>query len=345
MSLRATIFVKTMAHSARSLRIGIASLVALLLIGGAYVISGPIPFWNVVEAQSAEELLREYAGKDSDTDGLPDWQESLYGTDPYNPESFQAGIKDGEAVAQGLIEPRVTVRPEDQPVDPSSIPGTVAAPSSLTDQFSQNLLRQYLLSRGENPPTPEEVTAFVTDALSDLAQTSQRPDTFTNADVVPSPEAGTLGLTNYVARAENALATENIRPAKNELFYFSDAVKGDSGALSKIEQISDAYEASSEVLMQISVPEEARRAHLSIANALAGMSAVTADLASLESDPLRALVGLASYDRQATELAQAFAGMHGILAARQVSVPSGQAGAEFIFLAEDSYRTVSEMEQ
>ncbi|MDP3402478.1 MAG: thrombospondin type 3 repeat-containing protein, partial [bacterium] len=132
-----------MAHSTRTLRIAAASLLAVLMVGGTYLSTGPNPFFGltrIVGAQSSEELLREYAAKDSDSDGLPDWQEALYGTDPFNPESFRVGILDGEAVAQGLIEPRVTVRAEKEPTNLDSIPGTVAAPSSLTDRFSQTLL-------------------------------------------------------------------------------------------------------------------------------------------------------------------------------------------------------------
>lgn len=307
--------------------------------------SGPTPWGRVAEAESAEELLKAYAAKDTDTDGLPDWQESLYGTDPNNPESFQAGIKDGEAVAQGLVQPRVAVRPEDEPIDPSTIPGTVAAPSSVTDRFSQTLLKQYLLSRGENPPTPAEITAFVTDALADLSLSSQHPDAFSLADVRASSETGTDGLALYAARAEEALASQNIRPAKNELFYFSDAVKGNSSALGKIRQISDAYEASSRAFMQVPVPEEARRAHLSVANALNGMAAITEDLASLETDPLRALVGLAAYDKQSAELIRALASMHNVLSARSVSIPAGQSGAEFLFLAEESARSAAAGQQ
>jgi hypothetical protein len=40
---------------------------------------------------------------DSDHDGLPDVVESIYGTDPYNPDTFGLGITDGQAVELGLI--------------------------------------------------------------------------------------------------------------------------------------------------------------------------------------------------------------------------------------------------
>lgn len=335
-----------MAHSTRTLRIAAASLLAVLMVGGTYLSTGPNPFFGmtrIVGAQSSEELLREYAAKDSDTDGLPDWQEALYGTDPLNPESFQAGIKDGEAVAQGLIEPKVVVRPENEPTDPDSIPGTVALPNSLTDRFARKFFSQYLLNRGENPPSQQEVATFVQDGIADLVAGAEPEVFFSTADVkISSDVTGGAALTAYAARAETALASENIRPAKNELFYFSDAVKGQDSAITRIQEISDAYTASAKALMATSVPQEASRAHLAIGNALMNMGSVTKDMSTLREDPLRALMGIGSYERRANELVAALAGMHGVLAARGVAIPAGTTGAEFLLVAQEARDTAAE---
>ena len=49
------------------------------------------------------------SAKDSDQDGLSDWQEVAYGTDPYNPDSDGDGLSDGWEVAHGT-----------DPLDPDS---------------------------------------------------------------------------------------------------------------------------------------------------------------------------------------------------------------------------------
>jgi len=38
---------------------------------------------------------------DSDNDGLKDWEEKLWGTDPNNPDTDGDGVKDGEELKQG----------------------------------------------------------------------------------------------------------------------------------------------------------------------------------------------------------------------------------------------------
>lgn len=318
-----------MAHSTRTLRIVAASALALIMIGSAYALSGPLPFWNVVEAQSAEELLREYAARDSDSDGLPDWQEALYGTDPHNPESFQAGMLDGEAVAQGLIEPRVLVRPEGEPTDPESIPGTNAGPNSLTDRFAQAILTQYLQNRGTNRPTQAEIMSFVESAVSELSLTSSHPNRFTMQDVLNAP-SGHDGLAAYAANAERAFR-ENASPAgKNELLYFSDALKGQTGAVSSIELISANYEAVANALIKVPVPPEARQAHLGLANALMQLSEVSADMASIETDPLRALMGIGLYEKYAQAWIAALSNMSAVFAAQQVVIPPSELGGSFV---------------
>jgi len=315
------------------------------MVAGTYAVTGPTPLFNlgrIAEAQSSEELLREYAAKDSDTDGLPDWQEALYGTDPLNPESFRAGIKDGEAVAQGLIDPAVVVRAPGELTDPDTIPGTTALPNSVTDRFARAFFSQYILKRGEVPPTSEEAATFVKASIDDLVASSEPLAQFSASDVLTSGDSGAAALTAYAARAETSLASENIRPAKNELFYFSDAVKGNKDAINSIEKISKAYKASAEVFIKTPVPQEASRAHLAIANALMNMGNVTEDMATLSDDPLRALVGIGSYEKRSEQLAAALSGMHGIFSARQVAIPDGMSGAEFIFICRNAYETVSD---
>lgn len=328
-----------MAHSTRTLRIAAASLLAVLMVIGTYLSTGPNPFFGVtriVDAQSSEELLREYAAKDSDTDGLPDWQEALYGTDPLNPQSFKAGVNDGEAVAQGLIEPKVIVREEKEATDIDSIPGTIAAPSSLTDRFSQTLLKQYLANRGETPPTSAEIVAFVEAGIAELSAGNTSSAKFSTNDVRVASDSGNAALSAYAARAETIFAANTVSADRNELSYFADALKDDAAALAKIKAISGAYRDIANALIATPVPAEARQAHLSIANALMHMSETSADMATLKEDPLRALMGIGLYDKYASELVAAFTNLHGVFTAQQVSIPEGSVGHYYIKSASDA---------
>lgn len=325
-------FGTNMPHSTRTFRIAIASSLALLMVGGAYAFSGPNPLFGlgrIAEAQSAEELLKEYAAKDTDFDGLPDWQEALYGTDPANPESFQAGIKDGDAVAQGLIEPKVAVREDSTDTNVESIPGASAAPSSLTDRFAQTLLKQYLQNRGENPPTQEEIVEFVKAGVAELTASSASPDRYGTEDLVAGG-SGTAALKTYAAAAEGVFLRIAVPAEKNELFFFSDAIKGEEGALDEIDTISRTYSRIAVALMEIPVPSEARQSHLMIANAISHLAETSADMAAMDEDPLRALMGISLHTKYSEDWIAAFAGMSRIFSAAGVTLPAEVQGSSFI---------------
>ncbi|MGZ2907003.1 thrombospondin type 3 repeat-containing protein, partial [Pseudomonas aeruginosa] len=76
--------------------------------------------------------------KDSDNDGLPDWEEALYGTDPHNAHSISPTLTDGQAVAEGLIKPQMSIASSSPQNILDSIPGQLPADGSLTQQFSQD---------------------------------------------------------------------------------------------------------------------------------------------------------------------------------------------------------------
>ncbi len=93
--------------------------------------------------------------KDADQDGLKDWEESVYTTDPQNPDTDGDGIFDGEEVRQGR-DPKKK-GPDDILVPPAellvSTDGTFSfSESNLTQNiskkiFESNILNDYLKNK------------------------------------------------------------------------------------------------------------------------------------------------------------------------------------------------------
>ncbi|HEX5774534.1 MAG TPA: hypothetical protein VFY28_01050 [Candidatus Paceibacterota bacterium] len=324
----------TVTPSTRTVPILLSSVLALFLIGGAYLLSGPNPFFTTrVDAKSAEELLRAYAAKDTDADGLPDWQEALYSTDPENPNSFSAEVTDGEAQVQGLLTPKSLA--SQVPEDGGTISGLDVADDSLTARFSREFFARYFSTRGNAPPSSEEVLAFVNDAVAGLAAERLRVDAFTVNDLELSPDTGAGALANYAALVEEALSQNSVPAEKTDLEYFADAVeKGDMGSLAKLADISGGYEAVAGALMAVPAPEEVALAHLELANALARLGIATGDLAALESDPIRTLLGIGGYQQYELGYRQALARVYGAFLKAGVAIEAGRPGHEFFSAAQ-----------
>ncbi len=64
-----------------------AMLISLALVIGAYVTARSVARPPTAQASEESALLKQIATRDADGDGLPDWEEALYGTDTHQSHS------------------------------------------------------------------------------------------------------------------------------------------------------------------------------------------------------------------------------------------------------------------
>ncbi len=311
----------------RTKRIAGALAVALLLIGGAYVVSGPSIFSSkLVTAESTEELLKIFAAKDTDTDGLPDWQEALYGTDSTNPHSFSASLTDGEAFEQGLLKPKFETDTSGLSPDLPEIEGIDAKPGTITDTFARTFFDNYMKSRDGLPPDEAELNTFIQDALKDLANSQRANVPYSIANVRISGQ-GPEALRAYAVAISTAFDTNTVRVPKNELYYFTDAVqKDDKEALKTVRSIANAYKNMSAAAIKVSVPSDAQAVHLKLANTIAYMGVVTGNLGAIDTDPLRGMLGMIEYKTAADAMIASFKELDSVFASQGVVIQEGEPG-------------------
>jgi hypothetical protein len=296
-----------------------ALIIAAVLIGGAFILSSnPSTFFHaqVADAESTQQLLQDYSQKDSDHDGLPDWEEALYGTDPYNAHSFSPTLTDGQAVAEGLIKPKfTTTAAESSTTDAAEqVPGIAAAPGSMTDQFAQNLFGQFISQSGGKDPSTSDIDSFAQQAMQQEVQNHTHTDSYTLSDVKTSG-TGSDAMLAYEDSADGVLSSQNVSASEDELTYFSDdEEKNDPDALSKVAAIGNAYTAMAVGLIAIPSPVEAQYAHLEIANAMANLGEDITDMSMANTDPLRAYLGLQQYEVDTPALTAAYADMYVVFA-------------------------------
>ena len=311
-----------------------ALVIAGVLIAGSIILSlNGLSFLNTntANAASTQALLQAYATRDSDHDGLPDWQEALYGLDPNNAHSFSPNMTDGQAVAEGLVKPKFLTQvasSTDSSTTASDLPGPTAAPDSLTAQFSQTLFSQYLSQVAANGTdmSDDDVAPFAQGILQSFAQSHSQSDVYSIGQVQLGG-TGPAAMRTYAAAVEQVLAANTTPESESELDYFSDAIeKNDSSAIAKIATIGKDYSALAPALMQIKVPTEAQNAHLEIANAAFRLGGDITDLSTMNTDPLRAYLGLAQYQNDATSLANGFSDLSTIFSDEQITFSEGDPG-------------------
>lgn len=312
----------------------LASSIATALIVCSYLFSGPFSFGpTTVDAATAEGLLKAYATKDSDADGLPDWQESLYGTDPANPESVQAGLLDGEAVQQGLVKPKFASAAQPSDTGSGSIDSGVAD-DTITAQFGRTFFYEYLTTyAGTANLSDEQLNAFTEKAVAKLVAEHPYIPAFTTGKVTVAG-SGAQALIAYSVAAEKVFAKVSIPSDKDALGYMDDYVqRNDPQGLVQVRKIAKAYDALADAYVAVPVSGEAAGAHLAVANAYQRVSDVIADLGTADTDPLRALLGLMLYQDAADALATSLASLSKVYAAQGVALTVNDSGYVLYYLA------------
>ena len=310
-------------------------VLAIVLVVGAYIASGRhITNPGIVNAESTDAILKAYAAKDTDSDGLPDWEEALYGTDPNNPHSVRADLTDSQAVAQGLATPRyngqtATKNKTGSSITVSQIPGPTPASGSLTEQFSILFYNNYVTTRGDAPPTSDQMQTFVQGAVEELLKTRIRADAFSASDLTVSG-SGSEALKIYVIAAEQAFKKYPSQTPYGASTYFADAVeRNDATAIDNLKKIAATYSGIAKALAAVPVPKEAAAAHLTLANAMARVAATDDDLASVSDDPIRGMLGLGSYDADSTAFTNAIVAMGNLFTASGITFNPGDPGYGF----------------
>lgn len=290
--------------SERTLRISAASFLALLLVGGSYLLSGPTIFThNTANAESTEELLKAYSAKDTDGDGLPDWQEALYGTDPNKADTDGDGISDGEAARKGMLTPNALASqlPGSQqgtttPLTSADLPGVDPAPDSITEQFSQAFFQSYVQASNGTPMTAEAQQALTQQLLADFsaraAQVLASPYT-----VVAVHTKRDEDLSTYASSVEQILKDNEVAEgAGDPLVLMNDLLQNSSeSARKKLTTLANAYGAIRDGLLATTVPPAYADEHLELIRSFDSLSKATMMITRYEKDPVGVLGALTLY--------------------------------------------------
>lgn len=324
-------------------RVPAAILFSAALVVGAYVLAGGIKSPTLAEASAETALLRALATRDSNGDGLPDWQNALYGI-PLNSTTtdyFNLGMTNGEAVARGLIVPKAIA---ELPVATSSGDATVIDPSlpptspsgTLTDTFAKSFFALYLEAKRANggaellPSQTDTLAVQALDALSALVTAAA--DYKSPSDVTVSG-SGAEALKIFAAEVE-AVMQKNMGASgatKSELLYLQDAVeRKDASALTGLVALAKMYRDTAAGLATLPVPQEVASDHLVFVNALMRLSGIVSDFARVNTDPLAAVLALKLYAEPGQALVDALTHMGGVYAFAGITLPLGMPGALFL---------------
>ena len=260
--------------------------------------------------QELTQEVRQEAEKDGDQDGLKDWEETLWKTDPRNPDTDKDGTKDGEEIKQNRdpLKPGPDDKlPDLETKSPSGI--TDLNPedyrvTNLTGQMAKTLGFQVLNGAKNNFIVPSE--SELLDSVSEKTLTGFtalfHPQISEN-DLIVINDNSEENLAKYL-QSFNKIVVENPLPEKSQEEVFLQAIrdKNFSGA----EEYINYYQKIIQELKAIPAPKTVLSHHKRFVELLLAKIAVLENLKEIKRDPLKVIIALQEHEKINEEIQQLF---------------------------------------
>lgn len=257
-------------------------LVALfLVIFGSYKLV--IYFKHRSQTTTATDLVisPEIIQKDSNKNGIPDWEESLWGLDP---------AINGQSNKEFILAKRESLKKE------NGVAVTSDEPVSENDALSREFFA-VVMSLQQSGNLDENTLRAVSDTVGKKIVADPLPAIYTKSMIITRPSDDIEKL-KYYTDYLNLNVKYKDRNIGNELTFIAAALKNnDPGALKLVTAIGSSYRSFGKDLMKIPVTPALADIHVSLANNYERVAVSIGGLSKLLTEPITGMKGLINYKK------------------------------------------------
>ncbi|MBI5005400.1 MAG: hypothetical protein HZC03_02255 [Candidatus Lloydbacteria bacterium] len=266
--------------------------------------SGALVFGN---SSTTQAQLNSIAQKDTDHDGLFDWEEALWKTDPNNPDTDGDGTNDGDEVR--LKRNPLVPGPNDALPDDflqKKISGdTTDETLTQTQLFTRDLISTYLKLKQSDQFTPDNQKKLVDAFVEEAASRKTEMTVHIASELAIEESAGIISVSQYAQGIETAMRKSfTYSFFGEELTVLRDIVqKKDSRSEAVFGEAEKAYRNFAALLLKMKVPRSIAKSHMALINSSLVIAQNFSDIQKLATDPLQALIGIKKYTAESTSFA------------------------------------------
>lgn len=244
----------------------------------------------IKDSRTKENLL----SKDADADGLKDWEEILFGTDPENPDTDGDGTGDAEEI-RAKRDP-VKPGPDDALSENSTI-----KPFQNEETTSTNKLVFDIVSglSGQSTTTEFNINEVIDARLIETIKKSPPlQDRYGAKDITTTPDSPD-SIRAYANGVGNVFKNEFTQFDKGELLVLREIAKSKNVAELKIfKEYEKAYRGAIDILITLPAPSSYAPFHLALLNNFNNLADINSVFAVFKENPVNSILYLNHYNRE-----------------------------------------------
>lgn len=240
---------------------------------------------------SINQLLQ----KDSDGDGVMDWEEGLWGTNPNNTKTFN-DVPDAEYIKS---KRQALGTPDGSGLDNSSL--------TETDKFAQQFFAS-LAALKQSGQFDKNTIQNMSSALGESIANPLLINAYTEQNIKISSNNSADNQNRYYDEAANLFASYKKKGLGDELEIVGSIAASNASnpeLTSKLNLIASAYQEYAQNMLSISVPDSLSSYHLRIINGSNNTGIAVKNMIKITGDPIMGLSGVAQYQKYSDELVKA----------------------------------------
>lgn len=303
----------------------ISGLVALTILAVGFYVnhkSNNVVVTKIIDGSHHASTTKSLGDLDSDHDGLPEWEESLYGSNAHNPDTDGDGTTDGGEVAEGRSPTKAG--PDDKLAvieDPN-----FATSSTDTIGIRKDFFAKYLALQSKDI---RETT--YRDLIKGFNPIKYRP-TGQIVDLNISGDNSTEALRAYGnAFGKIIKKYTSVHTNRTEEEIIADGLKAkNDGPLKELQLPSVVYKKFSLDLKALKTPSSLAKSHLLIVNGYDGMSRGLLGMQHLFSDPVDGAGGYQTYTKTRFDVTTGYAQVVSYFRTHAVTFTKDEPGFPFV---------------
>lgn len=254
---------------------------------------------NRAELVYGDATVADLVNKDSDGDGIPDWEEPLWGLDPTKKETTP-GVPDSTVISKLKLQNEYNL---------GSANGTAPAEENLTetDKFSRELFST-TAALSQNGVMDQTTVNKISDSLSEKIKNSVPRKVYTISDIKVVSDNSTKSIKDYSNALDNLKKKYPVKGYAIDVLkkFIIDENNVDISVLTELGPIIKQSQNIMNGMINTNVPSSIAQVHLDVINAIERTIENMADIQLFNNDPVVAMGAISKYKDNVNSLKSAF---------------------------------------